>query len=190
MPDEPLAYFGVLRERLKSGLRRVMEIDRKEPHFVAALIMAVGCEAVGKLLEGVDGTKRETHEVFVDELVLPHRTLNRAMARDLFQSIRHGIAHRFRPKPIVLRDGRYLWVTLNWGEAPEHLGLRTDQPGVWVNLPTMQADFEAMLDKYHARLASSSKPGRKLTGHWWRESIQQATKESEPGWRAFLEEEA
>jgi len=190
MPDEPLEYFGVLRERLKSGRRRVMEIDRKEPHFVAALLMAVGCEAVGKLLEGVDGKERETHDLFVEELVLPHRTLNRAMARDLFQSIRHGIAHRFRPKPIVLRDGRYLWVTLNWGTRPEHLGRRSDKPGVWVNLPTMQADFEAMLDKYRAVLQRSSKPPRKLVGDWWTNSIQRATRESEPGWRAFLEEEA
>ena len=68
--------------------------------------------------EGVDGKKRGPHDLFVHELVLPHKTLNSAMARDLFQSIRHGIAQRFRPKPILLRDGRYLWVTVNWGDAP------------------------------------------------------------------------
>jgi hypothetical protein len=184
--DEALIVFDVLRERLKSGLRRVMEIDRKEPHFVAALIMAAGCEAVGKLLDAVDGGKHEAHDVFVRDLVLPHKTLSSAMGRDLFKSLRHGIAHSFRPKPILLRDGTRLYVTVNWGTRPPHLGPRRDPPGIWVNLPTMQADFEAMLNKHRRHFQETSKPRREPSKRWQTESVQPASKETDGAWHAFL----
>jgi hypothetical protein len=185
--DEALEYFTQLRERLKSGLRRVMEVPKKQPHFVAALIVAVGCEAVGQLLSGLDGEKRADHDVFVREIVLPHKTMNAAMGRDLFQSIRHGIAHAFYPKPIILRDGRWLYPTLVWGEGAPHLHLRHEGPSVWLSLPRMQRDFEAMLDRHRETIRQSSKPGRRLSDHWLLGSILNLTsKDSDPGWQAFL----
>ncbi len=184
--DEALVIYDILRERLKSGLRRVMEIKRKQPHFVAALIMAAGCEAVGKLLDAIDGGKRQPHDVFVRELILPHETLSSAMGRDLFKSLRHGIAHSFSPKPIVLRDGSRLCVTVNWGTRPPHLGPRRDPPGIWVNLPTMKADFEAMLDKYRRRFEETSRPGREPSTRWQTESVLPASKETDRAWHAFL----
>ena len=185
-PDAAFESFNVLRERLKSGLRRVMEIKRKEPHFVAALIMAAGCEAVGKLLDAIDGTKREAHDVFVRELVLPHKTLSSAMGRELFKSLRHGIAHSFRPKPIVLADGTRVWVTVNWGTRQPHLGPRRDPPGIWVNLPTMQADFEAMLNKYRRHFQETSRAGREPSERWEKDSMEKASKETDRAWHAFL----
>ena len=104
--DEALETYTVLRERLKTGLRRVMEATKKHPHYAAALVVVVGCEAVAELLSGVDGKKRQVWEVFVQELVLPYQTLNEPMARDLFKAIRNGIAHLFETKPIVLKDER------------------------------------------------------------------------------------
>jgi hypothetical protein len=163
-----------------------MEIDRKEPHFVAALIMAAGCEAVGKLLDAIDGGKRDTHDIFVRELVLPHETLTGAMGRELFKSLRHGIAHSFRPKPILLGDGTLLCVTVNWGTTPPHLGPRRHPPGIWVNLPTMKADFEAMLNKYRRHFQETSKSGREPSEDWKRESLEKASKETDRTWHAFL----
>jgi hypothetical protein len=118
--------------------------------------------------------------------VLPHKTLNSAMGRELFRSLRHGIAHTFQPKPIVLSDGTRLCVTVNWGTRPPHLGPRRDPPGIWVNLPTMQADFEAMLNKYRRYFQETSRPGREPSEHWQRESVQQASKETVRAWHAFL----
>ena len=185
--DLALVYFTPLRERLKSGLRRVMEIPRKHPHFVAALIMAVGCEAVAKLLSGIDGKKREDHHVFVRELVLPHKTMNAMMARDLFYSIRHGIAHAFYPKPIILRDGRWVHPVLVWLEGSPHLRLWRDRSGIWLNLVTMQRDFELMLDRHRDTIRRTSKPGRRLSDQWLLGSILHLTsKASDPGWQAFL----
>ncbi len=185
--DEALVIYDILRERLKSCLRRVLEIKRKRPHFVAALIMAAGCEAVGKLLDAIEGGKRQPHDVFVRELILPHQTLSSAMGRELFQSLRHGIAHSFWPKPIVLDDGTRLLVTVNWGIRPPHLGPRRDPPGIWVNLPTMKADFEAMLDKYRRHFEETSRPGREPSTRWQIESILPASKETNRAWHAFLE---
>ncbi len=111
--DEALEAFTGLRERLKSGLRRIMEIDRKHPHYVAAVVIAIGCEAVGRLLSAIDGRDRAAHEVFVEDLILPYRTLDGPMGRDLFDAARNGIAHRFETKPIELKGGQQIEVIVN-----------------------------------------------------------------------------
>jgi hypothetical protein len=82
--DEVLETCLVLVERLINGLRRVMEIRRKEPHYIAALTIAAGCEAIGRLLESVDGKCRDDEDIFVEELILPHGggAIDAAMARD------------------------------------------------------------------------------------------------------------
>ena len=69
LPDVALEAFTLLRERLKTGVRRVMKIDRKHPHYVGAVIMAIGCEAVGRLLTAMDGESRAPQEIFVTALV-------------------------------------------------------------------------------------------------------------------------
>jgi hypothetical protein len=50
--DDLLEAFERLRGWIKTGLRRVMEIPRKQPHYAAALLIVIGCEALGRLLLG------------------------------------------------------------------------------------------------------------------------------------------
>jgi hypothetical protein len=118
--------------------------------------------------------------------VLHHKMISSAMGRELFKSLRHGIAHSFRPKPIVLADGTMLVVTVNWGTGRPHLGPRRDPPGIWVNLPTMQVDFESMLNKYRRHFKETSRPGREPSERWLRESVQQASGETDRAWHLFL----
>jgi len=111
--DHALEEFSLLRERLKSGVRRVMEVNRKHPHYVAAVIMAIGCEAVGRLLTAMDGESRAPHDIFVRELVRQYGRFDDEMGQDIFDAIRNGIAHRFQTKPIELKDGRQVSVIVN-----------------------------------------------------------------------------
>ena len=189
-PDDALEEFSLLRERLKSGVRRVMEINRKHPHYVAAVIMAIGCEAVGRLLTAMDGERREPHDIFVKELVRQYKRLDDEMGQDLFDAIRNGIAHRFRTKPIELKDGRQIRVIVNWGEGRPHFGVRHDPAGVYVNLFRMQRDFEAMLDRHRADLVRTSRPGRQLAELWYRDRRAVTfAKDSDREWQRFLSEE-
>jgi len=188
--DDALEEFKVLRERLKAGARRVMEINRKHPHYVAAVIMAIGCEAVGRLLTALDGGSRAPHEIFVKDLVRPYKRLDDEMGQDLFDAIRNGIAHRFDTKPIELKDGRQIRVIVNWGEGRPHLGVRHDPLEIYVNLFQMQRDFEAMLDRYRDEVRRTSSPGRQLAEAWYREwrAVTYA-KDSDLGWQRFLRKE-
>ena len=188
--DDALDKFLLLRERLKSGVRRVMEINRKHPHYVAAATMAIGCEAVGQLLTAMDGESRAPHDIFVKELVHQYEGLDDEMGQDLFDAIRNGIAHRFRTKPIELKDGRQIRVIVNWGKGRPHFGVRDDPAGVYVNLFQMQRDFEAMLDRHRADLIRTSRPGRQLAEAWYRDwrAVTYA-KDSDLGWQRFLTKE-
>lgn len=102
--------------------------------------MAIGCEAVGRLLTAMDGESRVPHEIFVTALVRPYRDkgLDDEMGRDLFDAMRNGIAHRFDTKPIELKDGRQIQVLVNWGEGYPHLGVGLNPPRIYVNLFQMQ----------------------------------------------------
>lgn len=193
-PDQALDVYTVLRESLKRGLRRVMDIPREHPHYVAAVVVAVGCEAVGRLMSATDGETRAPSQIFADELVAPYLTESassqaRAVGRDLFDAIRNGIAHRFDTKPVELIDGRQIQVMVNWGERYPHLSLSSTPPVVYINLFQLQRDFEAMLDRYRETLRQTSRSGRTLSPDWYhdRKAVTYAGDESSPGWVGLLD---
>lgn len=189
-PDDALAEFTTLRERLKSGVRRVMEIDRKHPHYVAAVVMAIGCEAVGRLLNAMDGGSREAHDIFAKELVCQYIQLDDEMGQNVFDAIRNGIAHRYETKPIELKDGRQIRVIVNWGEGRPHFGVCRDPLGIYINLFQMKRDFEAMLDRYRDALVRTSRPGRQLMEAWYRDwKAVTYAKDSDLGWQRLLRKE-
>ena len=195
--DEVLETFTILRERLKNGVDRVLEIDRKHPHYVAALIIAAGCEAVGHLLQSVDGRMREDHEVFVSAIVAPHRPGwilspkarrgDPSMGRDLFEALRHGVAHLFDTKFLKIDDQRRIELVVKWENGNEHLGLRRDPPGIYLSLPTMRRDFVAMLNRYREEIQAASRPGRRLSDYWCHRLLEEA--DDKKGWIAFLQDE-
>jgi len=183
---EALETFEELRRQLKNAIRRVMEIPREHPHYAAGLIVAAGCEAVGKILDSVDGGKRAPSEVFVRELIAPYGRVTCAMARDIFDALRNGLAHTFRTKHILLADGRSLRVVLNWGEGRQHLGLRSHPPGVFLNLPVLRQDFEGMLNRYRDQLRGDPRALRRLDERWQREATRRAESGAQRGWVEFL----
>src|SRR5260370_42330209 len=92
---------------LKNTLRNILSIETKAAHYAAALVIVVGCEALSTLLD-----KDEAH-VFVDKLILPYGRLNRAMAEDVWDALRNGLAHSFDTKAIRVKNRR-LELMVSW----------------------------------------------------------------------------
>lgn len=96
------------------------------------------------------------------------------------------MAHAFGMSPIQAGSGGPLiQPVLNWGTGRRHLGLRPDPPGIYLNLPRMQTDFEAMLNRRRAELRASSRL-RGLPDSWTRRRVTPAQPDAIAGWRQFL----
>src|SRR5215510_6162815 len=74
--DEFLEAFERLLYWVTSGLRRIMEIERKPPNYAAALLIVIGCEALSRLLG-----RPSPYSIFVDDLMGRYPQLDRHMAR-------------------------------------------------------------------------------------------------------------
>jgi hypothetical protein len=180
--DDRLEAFARLRGWIKTGLRRVLEIPRKHPHYAAALLVVVGCEALGRLLYN----KKE--HVFVKELIAPHGRISELMAADLFKALRHGLAHTYDTNYIrVGSGGPLVELLVSWTDTHPHLGRRDDPPGIYLNLPTMQRDLEAIFDRYWEDLRQA--PKRTVSRGWAKERVQPASPRAVAGWREFMSEE-
>jgi hypothetical protein len=178
--DDVLDAFERLRGWIKTGLRRVMEIERKQPHYAAALLVVIGCEALGRLLYN------RKEYVFVKELIAPHGRISEAMAEDLFKALRHGLSHTYDTNYIrVGTGGPLVELMVSWTDAHPHLGLREHPPGIYLNLPTMQRDLEKILDHYRDQLRGA--PTRRVPRAWAMERIQPSSPRAEAGWRRFLD---
>src|ERR1700694_3166877 len=148
--DDLLEAFERLRGWIKTGLRRVMEISRKQPHYAAALLIVIGCEALGRLLY----SKKE--RVFVKDLIAPYGWISEAMAGDIFKALRHGLAHTYDTNYIrVGSRGPLIALIVSWTDKHTPLGLRVEPPGIYLNLPTMQRDLEGIFDRYRDELRAA-----------------------------------
>ena len=192
--DEVRDTFQVLVERSINGLNRIMAIEDEPLHYIAALVIAAGCEAACRILKSADllalppGRKWTPQYLFIEEIVVTHPPLDRDMGDDLFRVLRHGIAHLFEPKFIKLSDETQIELIVSRRERP-HFGRRPDPPGIYLNLETMRDDFIQMLKKYRAMCEASSRPGRGLGKEWHEvEMIWEVRKKpSETSWRAFMD---
>ena len=85
-------------------------------NYTAALLVAVGCEALSLLLEqGPD-------DVLVE--LLTRRGIDRQMAEDIVSALRNGLAHAFDTK-FVQVGPKYVELAISWG-AEEHLRCETE----------------------------------------------------------------
>jgi hypothetical protein len=179
--DDLLEAFERLRGWIKTGLRRVMEIPRKQPHYAAALLIVIGCEALGRLLYN----KKE--QVFVKELIARYGRISEAMAGDLFKALRHGLAHTYDTNYIrVGNRGPLIELIVCWTDTHRHLGRRDKPPGIYLNLPTLQRDLEGIFDRYRVQLRTAT--ARTVSREWARERIQPASPRAETGWWEFMRE--
>jgi len=179
--DDLIETFEGLRTRLKMALRRIREIPRKQPHYSAALLVVIGCEALGRLLYN------ETKRVFVKDLIGPHKRISRVMASDLFDAMRNGLTHNYDTNYIRMGEkGPYIDVIVSWKNKGRHLSARHDPPGIYVNLPTMHRNLERILNDYRARLRAGTGPRRTVPKEWMKERYAWGDPKARKGWQAFI----
>ena len=116
----PPREFVELRDLIRIHMKQMRKLDRKPPIYAAALVVAVGCEALATALG------RAKHEVFA--WLLRPRVSSR-LAKPLFFAIRHGLAHAYDTSLLAVQGGPQVVVVLTWKSPSKHLTIRT---GDWL----------------------------------------------------------
>ncbi len=159
-----------------------MEIERKPPNYAAALLIVIGCEALSRLLG-----RSSPYSVFVDDLMGRYPQLDQHMARDLARAVRNGLAHTFDSKFIqVGQAGPLIEIIVSWREH-EHLQMRREPPGLYLHLPTMQADLERVFEAAALEIRGYVGPPRRLNEGWSKEAILEGSNQALAGWGRLLQ---
>lgn len=182
-PDELRQAFKRLKDSVLPDLRGVLRIEHKPPVYAAAILVAVGCEALGRL--------RHTHisKVFVEELVLKRRPdIDERMAVDLFEALRNGLAHIYDTAYIQAgSSGPRIELIICWKNHEQlHLRPRRYPPGIYLHLPTMFEDLKAAFRKHDVALADGRWQAQALPALW--KNVISADDRSIKRWRQFLAE--
>lgn len=160
------AAFVQFRELVEIHLRRILEIPRKEPIHAVALLVVVACEALSRMLG------RAQEDIFVNEYLHRHE-IPLQVGRDLFDVLRNGLAHVYRPYPIFV-DRLEVQPTMTWKdgarahlrvvsgtENPEgHLILgpfqEGAQPRLCLNVESMVNDLNDLFSELAAQLLTDA----------------------------------
>ena len=95
MPDTVRETFDDLRQALKGVINPLLAQD-EGGHYAVALLVAIGSESLSRLQD------RSEDSIFVD--LMTKHDLPPEMARDVFNALRHGIAHTYNTK--FIKKGR------------------------------------------------------------------------------------
>ena len=130
------ATFERIRQHIKWDLEAIFTADHVG-NFAAALLIAVGCEAVSRLLG-----KRTDH--YLTEL-LCRRGLPAELAADVAEALRNGLAHIYDTR-YVESGALRIELVISWGAKP-HLSKRTEPLGLFLNVRTMAGDLRELFEE-------------------------------------------
>jgi hypothetical protein len=141
-------------------------------NYTAALLLAVGCEALSLLLEqGPD-------DVLVG--LFTRRGIDQHMAKDIVDALRNGLAHAFDTK-FVQVGPKQAELVVSWG-AQEHLKCETAPPRLYLNVRTMWDDLKQALDAVEERLKSEPTWAERVPKDWARRWVHQADPKARAAW--------
>ena len=157
--------FQSIRDLFVIHTHQMLKLDRKPPIYGVALLVAVACEVLAKVLpDAVDA-----EEIFAREFAV-HAP--RHVGRLLYEALRNGLAHTCDPYPIVVGN-ETVRLVLAWKGGP-HLrvvGLRheeghnqivplarneTPTPFVCLVVADLQRDLVRVFDRTAQRLAADA----------------------------------
>ena len=172
VPDNVRATFDKIRQHTKWDLEAIFQHDHGG-NFSAALIIAVCCEAISRLLE-------KPTDYYLAALFTKHG-VPAPIADGLAGALRHGVAHVY--ETLYLDAGAMqLELVISWG-ARRHLAVRRDPPGVYINVRTMWEDLRSVLDHLHATLP----PGGFLPERWLqKDTVHRVDHRHAAAWRAWF----
>ncbi|MDO8476644.1 MAG: hypothetical protein Q7W02_10740 [Candidatus Rokubacteria bacterium] len=169
------AAFQQLREFLEHDIEHTLAMGHGG-NYMAALVLMVGAEALSLL---VDGDEND-----VPIKLLARNEVDKFMALDVMTALRDGIAHTYETKYVKV-GAELIEMVVSWGER-QHLTLRVDPLGLYVNVRTLWGDLREELGAVEARLKANAEwAGQvpKKSPGW----IREATKDSRPGWEKLLQ---
>ena len=131
--DETLGY-------IRQDMRALGESDL-HLNYTLALLICCACDSIAWHRDLRD------YEVFVSLLADPFKPIGKSM----FEGIRNGLAHRFRPDTVVIGDRRCRF-TLSWKDAT-HLSVIEGEPD-WLRLNNraLTVAIVQQIDQYEAEL--------------------------------------
>ncbi|MBI4589735.1 MAG: hypothetical protein HY725_12935 [Candidatus Rokubacteria bacterium] len=163
--------FAQLRDFLRHDLKNVLGMEHGG-NYTAALLVAVGAEALSLLQD------QDPDQAFIG-LLTPYG-IDEHMAKDIIDALRHGLAHTFDTRFIQV-GSKYVELIVSWGEQ-EHLGLRAEPPGLYLNVRTMWADLQKALAEVEAGLTADQRWASQVPRDWAKRWVHQARPQARPGW--------
>lgn len=156
MPDNVRDAFDQIPQFLKWDLRAIIDADHGG-NYAAALLVAVGCEALSRVLD-------RPKNFFLARLFTKHG-LPPEIAQEVADALRNGVAHIYDTLYIEAGDLR-LELIVSWGARP-HLTVRRNPPGLYLNVRTMREDVLELFGYLRGTLP----PGGELPRRWLEESV-------------------
>lgn len=165
--------FIQLSEFLKHDVKNVLRMEHGG-NYTAALLLLVGAESLSRIADQSDDA------VFIE--ILHRRGLDPYVARDVFEALRHGLAHAFETKYIQIGKV-YVELMVSWGEK-EHLSRDREPPRLYLNVRTMWDDLKRMLGEVEHRLNVEPEWGGTTPKNWrW---LHQCDPKARAGWEALF----
>ena len=166
--------FIQLRDFLRHDVKNVLGMEHGG-NYTAALLLLVGAEALSRIVDSGDD------DAFVE--ILHRRGLDPLVAHDVFEALRHGLAHSFETKYIQV--GKiHVELVVSWG-AREHLSRSLNPPKLFLNVRTMWDDLQVMLAEVEKRLIGDHAWAAQIPKKWrW---VHQSDPKARLAWEALVD---
>jgi hypothetical protein len=176
MPGPPSrgTAFIQLRDFLRHDVKNVLRMEHGG-NYTAALLLLVGAEGLSRIVDSGD------EDAFVE--MLHRRGLDRFVAHDVFEALRHGLAHSFETKDIQVGNA-HVELVVSWG-AQVHLSRTLNPPKLFLDVRTMWDDLQIMLREVETRLIGDPAWAAQAPRQWrW---VHQSDPKARSAWDAFLD---
>lgn len=145
VPFESIAEsFGTVRTFLLRDLKLLVELP-EGGNYAAALLTISACEALGMVRYG----REHAGCAFFAAYLLPEPW--QPAAPDLFDALRHGLAHSYETKALLQLEGGPVELVVSWRECP-HLSYNADRRRLFVNVQSLFAALKSAIDRYESEL--------------------------------------
>ena len=166
MSDNLLEVFHQLRRYIEHDLDQLLE-QPEGGNYAAVLLIVIGCEALSRLLG------KPIDSIFIEKLMKPYG-LNDAMAQDVADALRNGLAHIYDTKYIEAGNLKFELV-VSWGKM-KHLSINRDSPGLFLNVRTMRDDLRNEFEEIARQLEINNSKTLNVSAEWKKKRTKQSHK--------------
>ncbi len=134
--------FGYVRQDIAAIRKKELGLN-----YTVALLICCACEMLAWHKDV------QEHEVFA--LLLPDENSYQMIAKKMFDALRNGLAHRFRPQTIRIGSNEWRF-SLAWQTGPHLSVIRGTPNWLRLNVKVLSARITDQINAYEAELRNSS----------------------------------